>query len=164
MPELVLEANGQTWTLDPSRSYALGRDPQGDIVFDDARVSWRHATVRFDGRGWVIEDNGSTNGTFVQGRRIHQSDLGPGTAVHLGNATDGPRLTLSGTAAAVTTPQAQPGRHHDLTPHHDPAPHHQQPAPHHQQPAPHHQQPAPHHQQPAPHHQQPAPHHQQPAP
>ncbi|MEV0243642.1 FHA domain-containing protein [Streptomyces sp. NPDC050674] len=110
MPELVLESNGRTWTLDPSRAYTLGRDPQGDVVFDDARVSWRHATISFNGRGWVIEDHGSTNGTFVQGQRIHHLELGPGSAVNLGNATDGPRLNLSGSgaAASVATPQAQP--------------------------------------------------------
>ncbi|MDQ0759646.1 ABC transporter ATP-binding protein/permease [Streptomyces canus] len=105
MPELVLEANGRTWTLDPSRSYSLGRDPQGDIVFDDARVSWRHATINWSGRGWVIEDHSSTNGTFVQGQRIHQTEIGPGAAVHLGNASDGPLLSLSGTAAPVAEPQ-----------------------------------------------------------
>ncbi|MFB7273350.1 FHA domain-containing protein [Streptomyces sp. NPDC056244] len=87
--------------LDPSRSYTLGRDPQGDLVIDDARVSWRHATLSWNGQGWVIEDHGSTNGTYVQGRRIHQSDIGPGSAVHLGNATDGPRLSLSGGAAGA---------------------------------------------------------------
>ncbi len=108
VPELVLESNGRTWTLDPSRAYTLGRDPQGDVVFDDARVSWRHATVSFNGRSWVIEDHGSTNGTFVQGQRIHHMELGPGSAVNLGNATDGPRLNLSGAAASVATPQAQP--------------------------------------------------------
>ena len=107
VPELVLELNGRTWTLDPSRAYTLGRDPQGDVVFDDARVSWRHATVSFNGRSWVIEDHGSTNGTFVQGQRIHQMELGPGSAVNLGNATDGPRLNLSGAAASVATPQVQ---------------------------------------------------------
>ncbi|MEU1406166.1 FHA domain-containing protein [Streptomyces sp. NPDC005728] len=107
MPELVLESNGQTWTLDPSRPYTLGRDPQGDIVFDDARVSWRHATVSFNGRSWVIEDHGSTNGTFVQGQRIHQMELGPGSAVHLGNGTDGPRVNLSGAAVAQPQQQAQ---------------------------------------------------------
>ncbi|MFF3851443.1 FHA domain-containing protein [Streptomyces sp. NPDC002328] len=107
MPELVLELNGRTWTLDPSRNYTLGRDPQGDIVLDDARVSWRHATVSFNGRGWVLEDHGSTNGTYVQGRRVQQVEIGPGSAVHLGNATDGPRLNLSG-AAAVAQPQQQP--------------------------------------------------------
>ncbi|MFF4491831.1 FHA domain-containing protein [Streptomyces sp. NPDC001544] len=109
MRELVLESNGRTWTLDASRTYTLGRDPQGDIVFDDARVSWRHATVSFNGRSWVIEDHGSTNGTFAQGQRIpQQMEIGPGSAVYLGNATDGPRLNLSAAAAAVAQPQQQP--------------------------------------------------------
>ncbi|MFJ8194287.1 FHA domain-containing protein [Streptomyces sp. NPDC096094] len=110
MPELVLESNGQTWTLDPSRSYALGRDPQGELVFDDARVSWRHATISFNGRSWVVEDHGSTNGTFVHGQRIQQVELGAGTVLNLGNATDGPRVNLTGAQAAVGTPQAQPSQ------------------------------------------------------
>ncbi|MFJ4328834.1 FHA domain-containing protein [Streptomyces tricolor] len=107
MPELVLETNGRTWTLDPSRAYTLGRDPQGDIVFDDARVSWRHATVSFNGRSWVIEDHGSTNGTFVQGQRIQHMEIGPGSSLHLGNGTDGPRLNLSAAAAPVGGPAQQ---------------------------------------------------------
>ncbi|RLL66172.1 FHA domain-containing protein [Streptomyces sp. Z26] len=98
VPELVLELNGQTWTLDPSRAYHVGRDPQGDVVIEDARVSWRHATVRWGGQSWLIEDHGSTNGTFVRGQRVQQLELAPGMDVHLGNATDGPRMALSGTA------------------------------------------------------------------
>ncbi|MFJ3973569.1 FHA domain-containing protein [Streptomyces sp. NPDC090021] len=99
MPELVLELNGRTWTLDPSRSYSLGRDPQGDVVIDDARVSWRHATIAWNGQGWGLDDHGSTNGTYVQGARVQQIALVPGTRVHLGNATDGPRLNLSAAGA-----------------------------------------------------------------
>lgn len=110
VPELVLETNGRTWTLDPSRPYTLGRDPQGDIVFEDARVSWRHATVSFDGRGWVIEDHGSTNGTYLRGERIQRSEIGPGVSLHLGNATDGPRLDLAGAAIAAGLPQQPQAR------------------------------------------------------
>ncbi|MFD3781105.1 FHA domain-containing protein [Streptomyces sp. NPDC058612] len=106
MPELVLELNGRTWTLDPSRSYSLGRDPQGDVVIDDARVSWRHATISWNGRGWGIEDHGSTNGTYVRGARVQQAELVPGTPVHLGNATDGPRLNPVGAAAPAAQPAA----------------------------------------------------------
>ncbi len=69
------------------------------MTIDDARVSWRHATISWNGRGWSIEDHGSTNGTYVQGRRVQQTEIAAGTSVHLGNATDGPRLNL--TAAAV---------------------------------------------------------------
>ncbi|MER6049134.1 FHA domain-containing protein [Streptomyces sp. NPDC001793] len=108
VPELVLELNGRTWPLDPSRTYSVGRDPQGDMVLDDARVSWRHATLRWSGRSWLIEDHGSTNGTYVQGRRVQQLEVGPGTAVHLGNATDGPRLTLSAAAAPADAFSAPP--------------------------------------------------------
>ncbi|MFD0268432.1 FHA domain-containing protein [Streptomyces sp. NPDC127106] len=116
--------NGRTWTLDPSRSYSLGRDPQGDVVIDDARVSWRHATIAWNGRGWGIEDHGSTNGTYVQGARVQQAELVPGTPVHLGNATDGPRLDLSvaGASQQAAVPQQQ-------------APAYQAPAPAYQAPA-----------------------------
>ncbi|WP_188281896.1 FHA domain-containing protein, partial [Streptomyces sp. CBMA29] len=100
VPELVLELNGQTRTLDASRSYSLGRDPSGDLVLDDARVSWRHATIRRAERGWVIEDLGSTNGTYVQGQRVQQTEVGAGSTVHLGNATDGPRLNFTAGAQA----------------------------------------------------------------
>ncbi|MBB5933728.1 ABC-type multidrug transport system ATPase subunit [Streptomyces zagrosensis] len=103
MPEVVLELNGQTWTLDPSRAYSLGRDPQGDMVLEDARVSWRHATVRWGGHGWLIEDHGSTNGTYVQGQRIQHVEIAPGVTVHLGNASDGPRLNFTGAPVAAGT-------------------------------------------------------------
>lgn len=76
-------------------------------MIDDARVSWRHATITWNGRGWGIEDHGSTNGTYVHGARVQQTELVPGTPVHLGNATDGPRLNLSAAAAAPQPAVAQ---------------------------------------------------------
>ncbi|RSS40826.1 FHA domain-containing protein, partial [Streptomyces sp. WAC05858] len=70
MPELVLHANGRTWTLDASRSYTVGRDQQADIPTIDRRVSRRHITIRCVGGTWVIEDLGSANGTFADGHRV----------------------------------------------------------------------------------------------
>lgn len=70
------------------------------MTADDARVSWRHATISWNGRSWSIEDHESTNGTYVQGRRIQQTEIGPGTVVNLGNATDGPRLGFTAPAGA----------------------------------------------------------------
>ncbi|MGY1453107.1 FHA domain-containing protein [Streptomyces sp. SS8] len=151
MPELVLELNGRTWALDPSRSYTLGRDPQGDLVVDDARVSWRHATLRRDGGSWLLEDHGSTNGTYAQGRRVQQLEIGAGSVVHLGNATDGPRLAFSGRPAAApaaapaqAAPAAQPVPQPQGGPGWDHRP--QARAPHQQAP----QQAQPHVQQPVP--------------
>ncbi|MDH6538728.1 ABC-type multidrug transport system ATPase subunit/pSer/pThr/pTyr-binding forkhead associated (FHA) protein [Streptomyces sp. SPB4] len=122
-------------------------------MIDDARVSWRHATITWNGRGWVIEDHGSTNGTYVHGARVQQTELVPGTPVHLGNATDGPRLNPTAAAAqqqqvqqpayqapvaqqqapayqAPVQQQAWDQQHHQAQQH---QPHQQQPQ-HHQQP------------------------------
>lgn len=94
-------------------------------MIDDARVSWRHASISWGGRSWVIEDHGSTNGTYLQGQRIHQMEIGPGSAVHLGNATDGPRLNLSAAAAGAYSAQ---GAAPQQTPQQQQAPAHQAPA------------------------------------
>ncbi|MER6233554.1 FHA domain-containing protein [Streptomyces sp. NPDC001616] len=156
VPELVLELNGRTWTLDPSRSYTLGRDPQGDMTIDDARVSWRHATISWNGSGWSIEDHGSTNGTYVQGRRVQQTEIAAGTSVRLGNATDGPRLDLTAAAVAgAPAPQARqaPAQQPQGAAAWPAAPAQQQQAPAHQAP----QQPA---WQQAPQQQPPVPHQQ----
>lgn len=110
-------------------------------MLDDARVSWRHATISWDGRSWVIQDHGSTNGTYVQGQRIHQMEIGPGSSVHLGNATDGPRVNVRGSAqaAAVSTPHQAQQQAAGLT---------QQPPPQQQNAAPDWQQQAPRQQAP----------------
>lgn len=94
------------------------------MVLEDARVSWRHASISWGGHSWLIEDHGSTNGTYVQGQRIQRAEIGPGAAVHLGNANDGPRLTLStATADARSAAPAQgAGRQHQPLQHQAPEP------------------------------------------
>ncbi|MFF5672245.1 FHA domain-containing protein [Streptomyces hygroscopicus] len=106
MPELVLHANGRTWTLDTSRSYTIGRDQQADISCIDRRVSRRHLMIRCDDGTWVIEDLGSANGTFAEGRRIQRIEVGHGSIVRLGNASTGMRLDFTGAPAAVSDDQA----------------------------------------------------------
>lgn len=48
----------------------VGRGDTADLVIDDARVSQAHFAVERAGRGWAVEDLGSTNGTFVDGERL----------------------------------------------------------------------------------------------
>jgi pSer/pThr/pTyr-binding forkhead associated (FHA) protein len=43
------------------------------IFIDDDFVSGGHAMLTFRGRSWFIEDQGSTNGTYVNGHRIDRA-------------------------------------------------------------------------------------------
>jgi len=46
-------------------SRVAGRSPECDVFLDDITVSRRHAVLRLDDAGWVLEDAGSLNGTYV---------------------------------------------------------------------------------------------------
>jgi ABC transport system ATP-binding/permease protein len=65
----------------------IGRDPRNDLVLDDPRVSRRHALLRRVGDSFRIEDLGSTNGSFLNGRRVDRADLREGDHLQLGGQT-----------------------------------------------------------------------------
>jgi len=68
------------------REVVLGRDAGCDLVLDAEDVSRRHARVRTEGDGHVLEDLGSTNGTFVgEARTEREQPLQPGDHVRLGS-------------------------------------------------------------------------------
>ena len=48
----------------------IGRDSTNEITINDAEISRRHARLTFQGGKYVLEDLGSTNGTFVNGQRL----------------------------------------------------------------------------------------------
>ncbi len=48
----------------------IGRDPTNSITINDAEISRRHARLTYQGGKYVLEDLGSTNGTFVNGQRL----------------------------------------------------------------------------------------------
>lgn len=48
----------------------IGRDASADIVISDAEVSRKHARLYAQGGTYMIEDLGSTNGSFVNGQRL----------------------------------------------------------------------------------------------
>lgn len=48
----------------------VGRSSDSTIVIDDTRVSRTHATVERTSSGWAVTDNGSSNGTRVNGKAI----------------------------------------------------------------------------------------------
>ncbi len=63
--------NGSTIALGPINS--IGRNVNNTIFVEDDFVSANHAMLTFRGRSWFVEDQGSTNGTYVNGHRIERA-------------------------------------------------------------------------------------------
>lgn len=63
----------------------IGRDATNGIAINDAEISRKHSRLTFQGGKYVIEDLGSTNGTFINGQRLAGPVvLKPGDVVSLG--------------------------------------------------------------------------------
>jgi hypothetical protein len=95
----------QTFVLDHDR-LTIGRDPNNDIVINDPQVSRQHVRIRRQGGLTLIEDMGSTNGTFVNGMRLaNPHTLANGDLISLGDA-----VTLTYYEAAIATTEPLGGR------------------------------------------------------
>lgn len=74
---------GVHWSLGPGPNEA-GRNTGAALFLDDITVSRHHASFLVEaGRLWV-EDLGSTNGTYVNGKRAERTELSPGDEVIIG--------------------------------------------------------------------------------
>jgi hypothetical protein len=63
----------------------IGRDSSNSVAINDAEISRKHSRLSFQGGKYVLEDLGSTNGTFVNGQRLTGPVvLKPGDVVSLG--------------------------------------------------------------------------------
>ena len=75
---------GVTFALEGDQ-LIIGRDAAHAVSINDAEVSRKHARLTFQGGKYVLEDLGSTNGTFVNGQRlVSPAVLKPGDVVSLG--------------------------------------------------------------------------------
>jgi ABC transport system ATP-binding/permease protein len=92
LPDLLVRTQHAEYQLRPGTAYRVGRDPDSDIVLTDQRVSWSHAALKLDADAWTLEDLGSTNGTFLEMRRVDRIEISTECVVRLGNANEGPAL------------------------------------------------------------------------
>ncbi|UJM91420.1 FHA domain-containing protein [Rhodanobacter denitrificans] len=88
--EPVLEGSspgieGHRFALGPGRQ-AIGRRADNEIVIDDLSVSGNHAWITNQRGRCIIVNTLSTNGTFVNDRRIHEAALRHGDHIRLGQA------------------------------------------------------------------------------
>jgi pSer/pThr/pTyr-binding forkhead associated (FHA) protein len=74
---------GSRFLLDKEVTTA-GRGPDSDIFLDDVTVSRRHATFTRTDEGFVVEDVGSLNGTYLNRERIEQATVSNGDEVQIG--------------------------------------------------------------------------------
>jgi hypothetical protein len=91
------------------RRVVVGSSPECDVVVRDATVSQVHAVLDRVSAVWTVRDVGSSNGTYVNGKRITgEWRLRAGDEVRLGTT----RLVLKGSApaAGATATLAEPPR------------------------------------------------------
>ena len=84
MAELCLvAADGEAFPLTRDR-VVVGRDASADLVVRDKSVSRRHATLERGAEGYVVVDQKSANGTWVDGKRVAKATLAAGQRVRFG--------------------------------------------------------------------------------
>jgi len=87
----------------PLNPCTVGRALDNEIVFDDPSLSRKHARVSREGPGRItVEDLGSSNGTYVNGRKMSRGSAGAGDSVQFGDLVFRVEGTeLSGTSAVM---------------------------------------------------------------
>ncbi|HXX32501.1 MAG TPA: adenylate/guanylate cyclase domain-containing protein [Myxococcaceae bacterium] len=89
----------------------LGRHPANTLRLADREVSKEHAVIERAGNTYLVKDLGSSNGTYVNGRRIREHRLKDGDEITLGNSRltfrSGDLLTSTGSPGVTVLASAQ---------------------------------------------------------
>jgi hypothetical protein len=108
MPRIVIHPgtpSAREFDLKPGPN-SLGRGPANDITIEDASVSTVHCQIIVGDNQVMVQDLGSTNGTFLNDRQITQGELAPGQVFALGGVKALLSLDPAPAARAVATPVA----------------------------------------------------------
>ena len=65
----------------------FGRTQESDIQINDTRISRQHMSIDVDGETIILKDLGSTNGTYVNGKRVQNISLKDGDKIQISSAT-----------------------------------------------------------------------------
>ena len=72
----------------------VGRGRKADLALAEATISRAHAAIGWDGRGFYVEDLGSTNGTLVNGARVTRQPLKSEDEIQMGKLRIGVTLPV----------------------------------------------------------------------
>jgi pSer/pThr/pTyr-binding forkhead associated (FHA) protein len=75
--------SGMTYVLSPGNT-TVGRHPESDIFLNDVTISRQHCRFLLGDGKLVVEDSGSTNGTYVNDARVDEAQLRAGDEVVVG--------------------------------------------------------------------------------
>ena len=64
-------------------SYMIGRSEKNQIIHSNKYISSHHAKIEFHDGKWGLEDLNSTNGTYVNGKRAHKTELKIGDLIYI---------------------------------------------------------------------------------
>ena len=78
--------SGARFELIAAEDNFLGRDWECRVVLNDPQCSRKHARIYTNEDGWWIEDNGSSNGTYVNGQTIREARLDEGNLIRVGGS------------------------------------------------------------------------------
>src|SRR5512142_2181354 len=79
----LVPAGGEPIRIDKNPA-AVGRDPRADVVLTHPSVSRKHAVLEQTAHGWLVADQNSGNGTWVDGQRVIRALLRAGQSVRFG--------------------------------------------------------------------------------
>ena len=108
MARLLVRAGaepGKEFALPETGELKIGRLPTLPIPLLDTKVSREHCRVYRQSTGWVVEDLGSRNGTYINAQRIKKRLLQPGDRLRVGQT----EFEYSTAAAGAPVPDAAPG-------------------------------------------------------
>ncbi|MVU78890.1 ATP-binding cassette domain-containing protein [Nocardia sp. ET3-3] len=110
--QITVRHDGTERVFDATQQITMGRAPEVLLFVDSPLVSRVHATLSYEAGSWMLTDNGSTNGVFVDARRLTTPlVINRPTQVRLGDAISGPLLhLLPQSARGGQAPQPQPQR------------------------------------------------------
>ncbi|NMN96228.1 ATP-binding cassette domain-containing protein [Antrihabitans stalactiti] len=107
---ITVRVDGADRVFDSRRPITFGRAPEIVVFVDHPLVSRVHATVAWQGV-WVLTDNGSTNGVFIDGQRISRPvRIDRPLQARLGDPSTGPLVVLIPHPVSAPRPPTPPVR------------------------------------------------------